>query len=148
MLEQTQTLSSMAVSLTAAAFVDVPYSPAFLLESRFDASITDDPEFPFTCGCGFDAYFAEMFEWNEEHTDLVFVEKCYTWAEVVELVTETMLHGDKPERVESRSARAGFALGWLSALALVNREWALMGLTLLTVLVTPSWSSQRRHLAT
>src|SRR5437588_5825944 len=131
MLEQTQTLSSMAVSLTAAAFVDVPYSPAFLLESRFDASITDDPEFPFTCGCGFDAYFAEMFEWNEEHTDLVFVEKCYTWAEVAELVAETMLHEDRPEHIESNASRAGFVLGWLSALALTHRSLALTGLTLL-----------------
>src|SRR6266567_4039785 len=130
MLEQTQTLSSMAISLTAAAFVDVPYSPAFLLESRFDA------------------YFAEMFEWNEEHTDLVFVEKCYSWAEVAEVVAETMLHEDRPEHIESDASRAGFVLGWLSALALTHRSLALTGLTLLMVLVTFPWSSRWRDRVT
>ncbi len=123
--------------LTAADFRDVPYSPALLLESRFDASITDDDEFAKGCAWGFDAYFEEMFQWNETRTELVFVQKAYTWAEVVSWLIEGVLTGDEPASLTSRAWRAGFLLGWLSALALTRRPMALLGLEVLHALIVP-----------
>jgi len=122
-------------ALTVAAFAEVPYSPALLLESSFDASVTDSEEFHLGCKWGFDAYFDTMYGWGESKAELVFVEKRYTWAEIVEFVFLTALGEDPPGYVTLRDWRAGFGLGWLSALALTNRHEAMLGLTMLTVLL-------------
>ena len=121
--------------LTVAAFAEVPYSPALLLESSFDASVTESDEFHLGCKWGFDAYFDTMYHWGESKAELVFVEKHYIWAEIVEFVIQTVLGEDPPGYVTLRDWRAGFGLGWLSALALTNRHEAMLGLTMLTVLL-------------
>jgi len=125
--------------LSAAAFVEMKYSPAVLLEASLGADITDDAEFRKACEWGFDAYFEEMYHWNASHTDLEFLETCYTWSEVVEFVIEVVL-GEYQELavMPSRCWRAGFVLGWLSALALVNRFDAVRAVTLLRALIVPS----------
>jgi hypothetical protein len=136
MQEDIEVRSMAPVPVTVAAFVDMPYSPAVLLESRFDVSMTGDGEFRAGCELGYGTYFEGMFEWNESCTDIVFVEKCYSWREVVEFVVATGCHRDEPEPTP-RSWSAGFGLGWLSALALTNRHEAVMGLTVLTALLLP-----------
>jgi hypothetical protein len=134
MQDYIQMRSMATVPVTVAAFVDVPYSPTLLLESRFDASMTDDGEFRAGCEWGYSAYFEGMFEWNASRTDIVFVEKCYSWSEVVEFVVATGRCRHEPEPTP-HNWRAGFCLGWLSALALTNQYEAVMGLTMLTVLL-------------
>jgi hypothetical protein len=129
--------------LTVAAFAEVPYSPALLLESSFDASVTDSDEFHLGCKWGFDAYFDTMYELGASKAELVFVEKHYTWAEIVEFVIQTVLGEDPPGYVTLRAWRAGFGLGWLSALALTNRREARMGLTMLTTLLVGPASERK-----
>jgi len=144
MLRQVETCSSLPV---AAVVCDLPYSPALLLESSFDASITDSDEFRRGCQWGFDAYFEDMYVTGESETELVFVAKCYTWAEIVEFVTQNALGENAPGYFISRDWRAGFGLGWLSALALTNRREAMMGLTMLTALIVGP-ASERQSVAT
>jgi hypothetical protein len=92
---------------------------------------------------GFDAYFDTMYEWGESKAELVFVEKHYTWAEIVEFVIQTVLGEDPPGYVTLRDWRAGFGLGWLSALALTNRHEARMGLAMLTTLLVGPASDRK-----
>ena len=129
--------------LTVAAFAEVPYSPALLLESSFDASVTDSDEFHLGCKWGFDAYFDTMYHWGESKAELVFVEKHYTWAEIVEFVIQTVLGEDPPGSVTLRDWRAGFGLGWLCALALTNQREARMGFTMLTTLLLGPTSDRK-----
>jgi len=129
--------------LTVAAFAEMPYSPALLLESSFDASVTDSDEFHLGCKWGFDAYFDTMYDWGESKAELVFVEKRYTWAEIVEFVIQTVLGKEPPGYVTLRDWRAGFGLGWLSALALTNRHEARLGLAMLTTLLVGPTSDRK-----
>ena len=140
MLSRVETRSSLAV---AAVVCEVPYSPALLLESSFDASITDSSEFRKACQWGFDAYFEYMYEFDSSGVELVFVSRLYTWVEIVELVVETALREDWAGYQISRDWRVGFGLGWLSALALVNRQEAMMGLTMLMALIVGSVSERK-----
>jgi hypothetical protein len=120
--------------LTLAEYAEMPYAPTLLLDSKFDASLTDDPEFRRACESGFEGYFELMYEWNEDRTAAVFVEKRYTWADLAVLVDETV--GDtglQGWRGVSFAWGAGFGLGWLSAHALVQREDAELALARLTV---------------
>lgn len=130
---------SSPVSLAPSYFVDLPYSPALLLDAGFDASITDPADFRSACDAGFDDYFEMMYCWSETRTDLVFVDRFYTWLEVqggiVGNVVRTYGPSEQFFRVTPLSWRAGFVLGWLSALALVDRPLALRGLCLLVLLV-------------
>ncbi len=132
-------------SLTAADFVDLPYSPALLLDSKFDVSITDDAEFREACEDGFKAYFEGMYEMDDEG-DGVFVACCYTWAEVVEQVADSVLSEGCPGRLLPCAERAGFALGWLSALALTDPSMAMRALSVLEALLVPSEKRLRRKL--
>src|SRR6266704_6973752 len=104
--------------LTVADCVDLPYSPALLLDSKFDASITDDSEFCEGCETGFDAYFESMYQWNEARTDTVFVQQWFSLGEVLAFVAENVFAEDEHDRLLPLGWRAGFLLGWLSALAL------------------------------
>lgn len=114
--------SETAVLSSPEQFVDLPYTPTLLLESGFPDSFTDAPEFQRACECGFDGYFEDMFEWNEERTELVFVERFCTLSEM-QIILErgvkdfTLPH---PDITMSLVWHAGFWLGWLSAFALVH----------------------------
>ena len=131
----------LSAVLSAAAFVDLPYSPALLLDSSFSANITDNPEFHKACKYGFDAYFEDMYELDEEYNE-TFVEKRYSWAEVATLVGETVWSiGLRDWRRVPSAWGAGFGLGWLSAHALVERPVSLLALEVLRVLIEPSLPS-------
>jgi hypothetical protein len=121
--------------LTAADCSGLPYSPALLLGSKLDASITDDPEFRRACAWGFDTYFDEMYQWDESRENLVFVARTYTWDEVIEGVVRGTLFEDLPGCLVSAACRAGGVLGWLSAHALVNRSDAVLALAVLRSLI-------------
>ena len=122
--------------LTAADCAEMPYASALLLDSKFDASITDDPEFRGACETGFDAYFEEMYAWNEVGDDLVFVEKQYAWREVRTFVVRNAMAHDGRGELLPCGWRAGFVLGWLSALALTDRSVALRALSVVERLLT------------
>lgn len=124
--------------LTAAAFVDLPYSPALLLDSSFSAAITDDAEFPVACSSGYEAYFEEMYQENEECTGSVFVAQSYTRPDVIAFVMENARSHEAPFLPPSLAWDAGFVLGWLSAHALVDRPAALMGLEVLQRVIEPA----------
>jgi hypothetical protein len=117
--------------VTLAEYAEMPYCPVFLLDAKFDASITDHPEFPKACEWGFETYFEEMYQWDESRENLVFVTRSYTWEEVVEGVVRAALFEEMPGCVVSVASRAGGVLGWLSAHALVNRSEALLAVTVL-----------------
>ena len=128
-------VKSSVAPLTLADYADMPYSPAFLLDSKFDASLTDNPAFRRACEFGFVTYFDEMYEANEQGDD-VFVERCYGWTEVVKIVVDEVLFNERSGSVLSRAERAGVLLGWLSALALTDRALALRALTVAETLLS------------
>jgi hypothetical protein len=135
MINPTQSINTfpvvaVATSLTPADFQDMPYSSALLLPVCFDASITSHADYaPAVCD-GFDEYFEDM--WNVSGTDLVFVDRFYSWDEVRrEIVEGVVPRNDLREQfygLPSLAWRVGFAVGWLSALALTDRALALRGL--------------------
>jgi hypothetical protein len=127
-MESTVPMITKVSLLTMADLAEMPYSPALLLESRFDASVTDNPEFRAACEIGFDAYFDGLIELDEE-SHVTFVEKPHTWAELVAFVDETAgVTGSQGRHGVSFAWGSGFGLGWLSAHALVKREDAVMAL--------------------
>ena len=130
--------TGLLLTVLAAAFVDLPYSPTVLLDSSFSAKLTDDAEFHRACASGFAAYFEEMYELDEQMQGK-FVEKRYEWADLVMFVSETasVIHLCDWRRTSSAWG-AGFGLGWLSAHGLVDRPVALMALEVLCVLIEPS----------
>jgi len=132
--------------LTVADCVDMPYSPALLLDSKFDASITDDPEFRAACETGFDAYFESMYQWNEARTDTVFVGRRFSRGGVLAFVAENVFAEDEHDGLLLVGWRGGFLLGWLSALALTDRVTATQALAVVEVLLMPSGKCVRRLL--
>jgi hypothetical protein len=131
------------VSAAPLDFVDLPYSPALLLDAGFDASITDCLDFRDACQDGFGSYFEEGWE-DDGQGNEVFTNHFNTWHEVRgEIVGAVARRYDAVERFHEQqlggvvplSWRAGFALGWLSALALADRALALRGIGLLAWLV-------------
>jgi|SRR5579883_2667823 hypothetical protein len=120
--------------LTLAQWAEVPYSPALLLDSRFDVSITDDKEFRKACQCGFDGYF-DVLSGSDASGVFTVVEHDYSWSEVVTFLVEDVMAVGEAVSMMSRAWRAGFGLGWLSALALTNRQMARLALEVLTVLI-------------
>ena len=128
---------SLSLTVSAAAFVDLPYSPAVLLNSSFSVKLTDDVEFHRACESGFAAYFEEMYELDGQMQG-TFVEKRYEWADLVVFVGETVssIHLRDWRRV-SVAWGAGFGLGWLSAHALVDRPASVMALEVLRSLIEP-----------
>ena len=131
-------LLMQAAPLTITELAEIEYSPVLLLDAKFDVAVTDGPAFRSACECGFDAYFEDMREWNEEGTETVLVERCATWAEIVRWVVSNALAEEQPGRLLSRVWRAGFGLGWLSALALTRRSEAIRALAVLEAMLTPS----------
>ena len=122
------------VSFPPSAYVDIPYSPALLLDARFDASIVDSERFRDGCVSGFDTYFDELYV-RVAGQEYAFVDRVSTWDEVEKMVVEWFLEEDEEGDVSLRW-NAGFMLGWLSALALTDRVLALRGLDMLQVLVS------------
>jgi hypothetical protein len=127
MIEQgTQTTASV----TPLDFIDMPYSPALLLEGRFDASITDHVDFAVACREGFECCLEEIDD---------FCGLFASWDGMEREIVRTMTRCyDKTEQywgVCSLPDRAGFMLGVLSAYAYVDRLLVLCGLGLLTKLV-------------
>jgi hypothetical protein len=118
-------------SLFPADFLPVSYSPAFLLPVEFDPSLTHDPEYQEACHVGFDDAFGRLSEEDER--------ELFTWEMVRNEVLRSLLDVEKvlPPGFPTLSLAwaSGFLLGWLSALALIDRSLALSGLELLTVLV-------------
>ena len=120
--------------LTLADFAEMPYSPALLLDSKFDATLTDDLAFRGACEFGFLNYFDQMYQ-DDEQGEEVFVERRYEWAEVVEIVVDEVLWEPSAGLVLSCAERAGTLLGWLSALALTERAMARRALTVAETLL-------------
>ena len=129
----------------------LPYSPALLLDGRFDASITDDPEFRDACESGFDCFLGDRCDDGE-----VSASHSYTWRGVEEEVVhnivrrydihelaQELLFGPFPPL----SWRAGFMLGWLSALASMNASLAWQGVDLLAVLVRTCRTEESERVA-
>ena len=123
------------LAVSAAAFVDLPYSPALLLDSCFSAAITSEREFRSACEYGFDDYFEEMYQSNEADTGSVFVERSYTLAEVIAFVVGNARSHEARFLPSSLAWDAGFVLGWLSAHALVDRPASLLALEVLRALI-------------
>jgi hypothetical protein len=133
----TEALPALTPVCKPSDFVDVDYTPALLLCTSFTWPFLGDPNHHIACKCGFDAYFEGMYDWNADGTDMIFVDHFYTWREVVQWLTESVCdRKDYPigERM-SLSWRVGIAVGWLSALALVDAGLAAQGLQVLANLV-------------
>jgi hypothetical protein len=119
--------------LTSEEVIGLPYTPALLLEGRFDASITDDPAFSDGCGTGFNGYYDVLSDGLEGYCPVSEMRRF-----MVELVTTP---GGGPVWLDQRSGfrwQVGYGLGWLSALARSQYQEATKGLKLLMQLVERS----------
>jgi hypothetical protein len=127
--------------LTLADYAEMPYSPALLLDSKIDASITDDLKFRKGCEDGFEMYFGYRVL-DEAGSCLVEGQESYSWDVVVAFLTNNVLD----EEGGCRPWRIGCLLGWLSAYALFERAMARRALVVLeALLVSSEWL--RRGLA-
>lgn len=130
-------------ALWAEAFVELPYSPALLLDARFSVVLTDTPDFQAACAEGFEMYFFEVWEFKgvgEDGQD-IFEMRSYEWAHLIQYLMAAAAPWDMwgvPAMPVVWSA--GFMLGWLSAHALVDRPASLMVLEVLYALIEPSLS--------
>ena len=129
------------------------YSPALLFDAGLDASITDHPDFSDACRDGFRDFVWDMYEDGKEGNG-VFVSRSYTYPEIErEIVLGVARRYDAGEQFfeqkcgyfPSLSLRTGFMLGWLSALALIDRPLALRGVRLLGLLA-PSCQREEARL--
>ena len=105
---------------------------------RFCASLTFGPEYARACEVGFDAYFDGMWfcENDDDEFGAVFVDRFYTRSEVLRLMIADLVGEENSFfAIPSLAWRAGFWLGWLSALALTDRALVLSVLTELSVVV-------------
>lgn len=127
-------LASVARSSSPADFKDLPYSPTLLLSVPFDAALTADAEYQESCEWGFNSYFAEMSHWTSDLSRCTFIDRHYSSAHVRQYLLREVGYDPvcNPGRLASR---AGWGLGWLSALALTDQPLALCGLELLQELV-------------
>jgi hypothetical protein len=104
------------------------YSPALLLDGRFDASFVDHADFGVACRVGFEAWIEETFGYDE-HGQLVLDRASYTQREVGDVLVANVCRrydgGEAFFGVPSLPWRAGFLLGWLSALALLDAALAV-----------------------
>jgi hypothetical protein len=129
-------------------FKDLPFNAALLLPVSLDVSLTAHAKFLPGCEDGFDWYFESMHALNDDGV-VFFADSFYAWDEVQSFLTRNVLpdvavlrSGVSPQKALSLlSWRAGFCLGWLSALALTDRALALQGLAFLTYLVSLQYSS-------
>lgn len=136
--------SSAVSSLTPADFQDVAYNSVLLLPVLLASSITEHPCYADGCEGGFESYFESMYD-NDECDNEVFVNHFYARAELCSFVAECVLPETNSRMralLDSRESwhhrfprRVGFALGWLSALALTDRPLALVGVQVLLTLV-------------
>ena len=140
---RTETLPTLTPVCKPSDFVDVDYTPSLLLCTSLTWPFIGDPNHHIACKCGFDAYFEEMYDWNADGTDLVFVDRFYTIGDVVIWLTETVCDTVEYPKIAdvSLSWRVGIAVGWLSALALVDAGLAAHGLQFLARLV----ETERSH---
>lgn len=128
------TLTPVPRSSTPADFQNLPYSPTLLLSAPFAASLTADPEYQAGCECGFDSYFTDMHHWLPGLRGFFFVDRLYTPASVRDYLSREITY-DPVRNPCFLSWRAGWGLGWLSALALTDRPLALSGLEQLQTIV-------------
>lgn len=116
--------------------VDLPYSPALLLDVHCPVVVVADEDFSTACQVGFDMYFEDMFH-GKLLESLQFEDHFYTWEEVERMVRD-LLSAASGERL---TWRVGMSLGWLSALALTDRLLAGRGLELLCSLADVEYRS-------
>lgn len=140
--------------VSSIAWEEVSYASELLLNACFDASIMDHGDFRPACQCGFEGYFGCLYQ-DDESGNEVFVHRLYTWhevqSEIVAIVARCydawelaieQLHG-----VLSLARRAGYTLGWLSALALVDPALAVQGVDLLVLLVSACQLEESQYAA-
>ena len=128
------TLTPVPRSSTPADFQNLPYSPTLLLSAPFAASLTADPEYQAGCECGFDSYFTDMHHWLPGLRGFFFVDRLHTPASVRDYLSHEITY-DPVRNPCFLSWRAGWGLGWLSALALTDQPLALSGLEQLQTIV-------------
>jgi hypothetical protein len=101
-------------------FAEVVYTPALLLSVQLDAVLTEQADFAQACERGFNSYFEELYV-DGQDGQFLCVDRVYSLAEVYHVVQESVMSFlDMRFGVTSLSWCAGFALGWLSALALAQ----------------------------
>lgn len=135
-------VASSVQPVTPADCSQIEYTPTLLLPLSLPASFLAESDYSSSCQWGFNTYFEEMLEPNEEGTDFVVVNHFYTRAEVASWVVECFFPTRLPGPVALVDC-VGVIHGWLSALALVDRELALCGGDLLVALVNHRLVSQQ-----
>src|SRR5690349_21577191 len=133
----TEALPALPPVCKPSDFVNVEYTPSLLLCTSFTWPFVGDPYHHIACKDGFGAYFENMCQWNADGTDILFIDHFYTLGEVVQWLAENVCD-KKNYPVGGRmslSWRVGIAVGWLSALALVDASLAAQGVQVLACLV-------------
>jgi len=110
-------------------FLNVEYTPSLLLMTPITARFVGDPYHHIACENGFCCYFQNMVVVECDGRE-VFENRYYTAGDVDTFLTAIVCEHKDYAGVGSRSLswRVGVAIGWLSALALTDRNLATYGL--------------------
>lgn len=113
--------------------------PFALLPHQFDAFISQHADFASACQWGFEWYCEDTGEFGDIAT-FYDVQSFLAFE-----VRRRYDHVDAYFGVLSLPRRAGYCLGWLSGLARVHRDLALLGLDLLSSLVSCQYQEEIRR---
>jgi hypothetical protein len=130
------------VALRAAWAAEIEAStPRYLELPSGVAILTSYERYTIALPLGRLAYREEMFDYDEEADELIYWPIEYSREEIYAFLRDMVLAHERPLMLMSLAWRVGFCVGWLSGLAVAQKDDAQAGLVLLAALLAPLISS-------
>ena len=116
-------------------------SPRYLELPSKVAVVSSDAGYTAALPRGRLAYREEMYDYDEETDELIYWPIEYSREEIYEFLRDMVLAHERPLMLMKLSWRVGFCVGWLSGLAVAQKDDAQAGLMLLAALLAPLLSA-------
>jgi hypothetical protein len=116
-------------------------SPGYLELPSKVAVVSSDAGYTAALPHGRLAYREEMYDYDEEADELIYWPIEYSREEIYEFLRDMVLAHERPLMLMKLSWRVGFCVGWLSGLAVAQKDDAQAGLVLLAALLVPLLSA-------
>ncbi len=131
-----EVLGVIALSAALAAEIEAS-APRYLeLPSRV-AGVASDWWYTAALPHGRLAYREEMYSYEAEADELLYWPIKYSREEIYAFLRDMVLAHERPMMLMKLSWRVGFCVGWLSGLAVAQKDDAQAGLVLLAALLAP-----------
>ncbi len=135
-----EVIEMIAFRATWAAEIEAS-SPRYLELPSKVAVVSSDAGYTAALPHGRLAYREEMYDYDEEADELIYWPIEYSREEIYEFLRDMVLAHERPLMLMKLSWRVGFCVGWLSGLAVAQKEDAQAGLVLLAALLVPLLSA-------